>query len=205
MSLGTIPRPRLAHRSARAPRPTRNRVLRAVVEELDVRRDGELPTELPGVAETFEGPLDLVATLQLRWHAHLSGAIEAALTEQPADLEQAVLCAWRTTARDLTGVRLVLDRYAQDPVDDAMARALGKALDKDRAMLAVMAGQAAVGDPQAARVGHVLELLARAAFDPAARPRHRADVEQPRGPRVLGRRLRHRAGRAGHRRDLLAV
>jgi hypothetical protein len=177
-------------------------VLRAVIEELDARRDGELPADLPGVAEVFEGPLDLVSALQLRWHTHLSGAVETALTEQPMDLEHAVLCAWRRAARELAGVRLVLDRYADHPLDDAMADALRKALAKDRTLLAVMAGQAGVNDPQAPEVGHVLELLARATFDPAARPRHRAESPEAGPGRPLSRRLRARAGRL---RQLVAV
>jgi hypothetical protein len=177
-------------------------VLRAVIDELDVRRDGELPSDVPGVAEVFEGPLDLVSALQLRWHTHLSGAIEASLAEQPMDLEQAVLDAWRRAARELAGVRLVLDRYVEHPVDDAMADALSKALAKDRTLLAVMAGQAGVHDPQAPEVGHVLELLARATFDPAARPRHRADAPAAGPGGALSRRLRDRAGRL---RQLVAV
>lgn len=34
----------------------RGETLRDVVETLDVRRDGVLPVDLPGVAENFDGP-----------------------------------------------------------------------------------------------------------------------------------------------------
>ena len=54
----------------------RGEVLRAVVDEANLRRDGMLPTDLPGVAETFRDDLSLVAALQLRWHTRLAGTIE---------------------------------------------------------------------------------------------------------------------------------
>jgi hypothetical protein len=174
-------------------------VLRDVIATANDRRDGVLPTDVAGVTETFPTTLDLVAALQLRWHTRLAGTIEWALSEQPLELENAVLCAWRRTARELVGVRLVLDRYADAPDDDAMATALTKARGKDWALLAVMSGQAGVQDPQAADVGRVLELLARATFDPAATRRT--------GPRVaprpdLGVKLR---GRIARIRELVAA
>ena len=39
----------------------RGEVLRAVVEEANARRDGVLPMELPGVAETFGDEFNLIA------------------------------------------------------------------------------------------------------------------------------------------------
>ena len=178
--------PRPSH--APAERPRRDAVLRAVVAAANDRRDAALPTDVPGVAETFPTALDLLAALQLRWHTRLAGHIEAALAGQPLDLENAVLCAWRRTARELVGVRLVLDRYSNSPVDEEMATALGKARSTDRRLLAVMSGQAGVHDGGAPAVGEVLELLARATFDPAAtprpRPRSHAARRKPR-PAVL--------------------
>jgi hypothetical protein len=175
-------------------------VLHDVVRVANARRDGILPTDVDGVAEAFPEPFDLVAALQLRWHTRLAGAIETALAGQPMDLEHAVLCAWRRTARELAGVRLVLDRYAEEATDEATTVALAKASRKDWALLAVMAGQAGVHDSQAAEVGRVLELLARASFDPAATPRHRAEpTRRVRSTRTL---LRRRVGRL---RELVAA
>lgn len=190
MSLGT-PTPRTL--TTRTERPRRAAVLRDVVRAANARRDGHLPTDVAGVAETFPEPGDLVAALQLRWHTQLAGTIEAALAGQPMDLEHAVLCAWRRTARELAGVRLVLDRWAEDTTDEATTLALAKARRTDWTLLAVMAGQAGVHDSQAADVGRVLELLARASFDPAASPRHRAAPARRRvRPNAM---LRRRVGR----------
>ena len=180
MALGTIS-PRTRTRSTDV-RPRREAVLRAVVAAADARRDGVLPTDVDGVARTFVDDLDLVAALQLRWHTRLSGRVEAALAGHPLDLEQAVLCAWRRAARDLVGVRLVLDRVHESPGDSATAEALAKARHKDWSLLAVTSGQAGVHDPEAADVGRVLELLARASFDPMAVPRNDAPIPGRRRP-----------------------
>lgn len=59
----------------------------------DRRRDGVLPMQMPGVAETFGDELELVAALQLRWHTRLAGTIERELMEEPMDLEAAVVSA----------------------------------------------------------------------------------------------------------------
>jgi hypothetical protein len=176
-------------------------VLGEVVRVADTRRDGVLPTDVAGVAETFPEPLDLVGALQLRWHTRLAGAIEAALAEQPMDLEHAVLCAWRRTARELVGIRLVLDRFAEHATDPATRTALAKARHKDWTLLAVMAGQAGMQDSRAADVGQVLELLARASFDPAAAPRRRAEPGVRRARPSAGT-LRRGVGRL---RDLVAA
>ncbi len=176
MALGTVStRTRTTARTT-AERPRREAVLRAVIAATDARRDGVLPTDVDGVAQTFADDLDLVAALQLRWHTRLSGHVEAALAGHPGDAERAVLCAWRRAAREMVGVRLVLDRAHGSPGDPTTAEALTKARHKDWSLLAVMSGQAGVHDPAAADVGRVLELLARATFDPMAVPRHEAPV-----------------------------
>ena len=59
----------------------RGDVLRSVVEEANARRDGVLPMDLPGVAETFGDETALVAALQLRWHTRLAGRIERSLMD----------------------------------------------------------------------------------------------------------------------------
>lgn len=152
----------------------RGEVLRAVADRADARRDGVLPLDVPGVAETFGDELDLIAALQLRWHTRLSGRIEQALMSQPTDLEHAVLSAWRDTADELAGVRLVLDRAVAEPPSDEVATAMRRAQAKDWSLMAAMAGLAGVADDAAPRVGRDLEERARTAFRPLAAPRHRA-------------------------------
>lgn len=174
----------------------RGEVLRAVVEEADARRDGVLPMELPGVAETFGDELNLIAALQLRWHTRLAGRIERALMEQPVDLESAVLTAWRGTATELAGVRRIIDAYTSHPTSEEMAKALRVAHGKDWALMAAMAGRASVNDERAEHVGRLLEEQARAAYDPAAAstsPRHRADEVRARDASILGRLKAHLA------------
>ena len=154
----------------------RGEVLRAVVDEANLRRDGILPTDLPGVAETFGDDFSLVAALQLRWHTRLAGRIERALTEQPMDLETAVVTAWHRTADELAGVRMILDSAAAHPSSEEMADALATAQRKDWTLLAAMAGKAGPGDPGAAAVGRGIEQKARALYRPT-RPAtsHRAE------------------------------
>lgn len=128
---------------------SRGEVLRAVIATANTRRDGLLPTDVEGVAETFADDLELLGTLQLKWHTRLAGHIERQLVEQPLDLELAVATAWGNACDELPGVRLVLDRYRAEPADDAMARAMTVATRKEHALLAVMAGQGGIGDAAA--------------------------------------------------------
>ncbi|HEX4977257.1 MAG TPA: hypothetical protein VFV40_05260 [Nocardioides sp.] len=170
----------------------RGEVLRAVVDEANARRDGVLPTDLPGVAETFGDELSLVAALQLRWHTRLAGRIERALMDQPMDLETAVATAWRATAEELAGVRMILDSATAHPSSEEMAEALETAARKDWTMLAAMAGKAGPGDPGAPAVGRSVEERARALYRPdRTEPRHRAEPLPSRGD-VLRDQLRGR-------------
>jgi hypothetical protein len=146
----------------------RGEVLRTVIEVANSRRDGVLPMELPGVAETFGDETALVAALQLRWHTRLAGQIERALCDEPAKLETAVLTAWRRTASELAGVRAILDACTEQPIDSEMAEALTRANRKEWVLLAAMAGQASPSDAGADRLGRRLEEKARAAYDPAS-------------------------------------
>ena len=140
----------------------RGEILRTVVAAANERRDGILPTDVPGVTAFFDDELALLGSLQLRWHTRLAGRIERELMNQPMDLEAAVLAAWQGTADEMPGVRAVLDRHRDHPLDDAMARAMTKATAKERTLLAVMAGQASAHDEaSAARVGAGLEERAR--------------------------------------------
>jgi hypothetical protein len=156
----------------------RGEILRTVIATADARQDGILPMDVAGVAETFGDELALLGALQLRWHTRLAGRIERELMNEPMDLEQAVVTAWRGTRDELPGVRQIIDRYQSDPTDAAMARAMTTATVKERTMLAAMAGRASARDAAAARVGEAIEQRARA----AGRPRtHRADTRPHEG------------------------
>ncbi|KQY63532.1 MULTISPECIES: hypothetical protein [unclassified Nocardioides] len=141
----------------------RGDVLHRVFDEVRVRRDGVLPMDLPGVAETFRDELDLLGALQLRWSSRLSGKIERELSNQPMDLEAAVIAAWRATADELPGIREIQDHYRSEPVDTAMSQAMAKAAAKERQLLAVMAGRVSAleVDEHGARVGAAIEAAAR--------------------------------------------
>jgi len=139
----------------------RGELLRLVTATADERRDAILPMDLAGVTETFGDELTLLAALQLKWHTRLAGSIERALVDQPMDLEEAIEVAWGETADTLPGIRMVLDRYRAEPVDDAMAAVLIKATGNEHMMLAVMAGRSSVGDATAVAVGARLEAAAR--------------------------------------------
>lgn len=170
----------------------RGDVLRSVVETVDARRDGVLPMDLPGVAETFRDELDLVAALSLRWHARLSGNIERTLTEQPLDLETCVADAWRRTAAELPGIRAVLDHYAAEPLDPEMASALRRAREKEWAGLAVAAGLASDTGVAAAQAGRriVERALSRTPADstqPVAASQAAATVDEPGTPSLVDR------------------
>lgn len=144
----------------------RGEVLRNVLEHAEAHRDGALPMELPGVAETFGDELTLLGALQLRWHTRLAGDIERELMGQPMDLEAAVTAAWRKSAGAMAGVRAILDAYTAEPLDDEMAQMLDKAHRKDWTLLAAMAGKASPADGAAARVGRAIERRAREAYRP---------------------------------------
>ncbi len=145
----------------------RGDVLRDVVDEANRRHDGALPTELPGVTETFGDESALVAALQLRWSTRLAGHVERSLMELPDDLETAVVGAWRATADELGGVRVILDAQRETPPSAEMAEAFEKAHRKDAVLMAAMAGLASPSDPAAVRIGERLE-ADRACGVPAA-------------------------------------
>jgi hypothetical protein len=152
----------------------RGEILRTVIATADERRDGILPMDLPGVAETFADELALLGALQLRWHTRLAGRIDRELMTQPMDLEQAVVTAWRGTRDELPGVRQIVDHYRSEPTDAAMAEAMARATAKEQVMLAAMSGRASVHDASAVRVGEAIEQRARSGRGPGA---HRADPE----------------------------
>ena len=142
----------------------REEILRNVIDVADRRRDGLLPTSLDGVAERFDGELDLLAALQLRWHTRLAGRIEQELAAQPLDLEAGVINAWRAVAHDMPGVRAILDRHRAEPLDEEMEHMMAKAVAKEHILLAVMAGNAAISDQLVTVVGARIEQRARASY-----------------------------------------
>lgn len=152
----------------------RGEVLRGVIAAADSRLDGRLPMDVEGVAEAFGDELSLLGALQLRWHTRLAGHIERELMSQPLDLEGAVVAAWQATARELPGVRAVLDRYRAEPTSEEMARAMATATAKEHELLSVMAGRATAGDELASRAGEQVAERARATYA-APRRRHRAE------------------------------
>ena len=144
----------------------RGDVLRNVLDHAETHRDGRLPMEIAGVAETFGDELTLLGALQLRWHTRLAGAIEREQMGQPMDLESAVIRAWRRTATELAGLRAILDAYTERPTSEEVAHMLDKAHRKDWTLMAAMAGKAGPADERAARVGRAIEERAREAYRP---------------------------------------
>jgi len=144
----------------------RGEILRDVIASANRRRDGGLPVDLPGVAETFGDELTLLGALQLRWHTRLAGRIERELMAEPLELEDAVIAAWHTAADELPGVRAILDRERTAPSTPAIDGAMAKATAKEHALLAMMAGRVSTPDAAAARVGAEIEERARATYRP---------------------------------------
>ncbi len=165
---------------------SRGETLHAVVDAANATQDGILPMQVPGVAENFTDEIDLVGALLLKWHARLSGNIERALMREPMDLEAAVASAWRATAEQLPGVRLVVDRctllardHRDGRGDGARPRARvgpagpGRRPRQRRGSAAVEAGRRV---EEQAREGLALEPV----VEPTTRPR-------PQRPRPLAR------------------
>ena len=118
------------------------------------RRDGLLPMDVEGVAETFGDELTLLGALQLRWHTRLAGRIERELMLQPLELEDAVVAAWhahrRRAPRRPGDHRPPARRAARRP---AIAEAMAKAAAKEQILLAMMAGRVSAPGAAAVRVG----------------------------------------------------
>lgn len=140
----------------------RGEILQTVIDTADVRRDGVLPMDLPGVRETFRDELDLIGALTLKWHARLSGNIERELMAQPMDLEAAIVNAWRRSSIEAPGIRMIIDRYTESPSDPEMAVALKRAQEKEWLKLASAAGLANDESASAARAGERVTTQARA-------------------------------------------
>ena len=146
----------------------RGEILRTVTRTADERLDGALPMDVAGVRETFDEHT-LLGALSLRWHTRLAGRIERELMYQPMDLESAVVSAWHHTADELPGIRAILDRYREQPVDDEMARSTAKSTAKEHLLLAVMAGRGSAEDAATIAAGARIEAEARDTYRPAHR------------------------------------
>ncbi|MET3963126.1 hypothetical protein ABIE44_003060 [Marmoricola sp. OAE513] len=140
----------------------RGEILQTVIDTADARLDGVLPMDVPGVPETFGSELDLIGALALKWHARLSGNIERELMAQPMDLEAAITNAWATTAAEVPGIRMIIDRYTDAPSDAEMAAALTKSREMEWVKLARVAGLASDDSTPAARAGERVTRNARA-------------------------------------------
>jgi hypothetical protein len=164
----------------------RGEILQAVIDTADLRRDGVLPMDLPGVPETFRDELDLIGALALKWHARLGGNIERELMTQPLDLEGAVTNAWRTTSAEAPGIRMILDHYTESPSDPEMAAALTRAQEKEWLKLAAAAGLANDDSAPAARAGERLTLNARSGA-PTPAPASTTTVDEVVTPSLVDR------------------
>ena len=101
---------------------------------------------------------------------------------EPLDLEAAVACAWRMTAEQLPGVRLVIDRTPSTP-DPEMAAAMNRAREKEWVRLATAAGLANDEGAAAVAAGRRVEERARAGLAAPRRPDRRAQPKAAQPPR----------------------
>lgn len=143
------------------PQPTRASVLYAVIEEIQARNNGQIPTDVDGIDAFFHDTGDLADALLLRWHTRLTASLEGGLVGDPESRREAVIEAWRQAAEPYRGVRRVIDELAADPLTQAIAHAVRATTYNDWAAMAVAAGLASDFDRAASRVGRRLELEAR--------------------------------------------
>jgi len=161
-------------------------VLRAVIDAANLRRDGALPLDVPGVEAVFDDIDDLVGALLLRWHTRLAAELEHALFTEPLDLEAAVIRGWCTARDRLAGVRLIIDSLTEERLSPEMAGKLRVTAHKDWAMMAIMAGQVSFHDETAIPVGRRIEAKARSAGRCGTPP----DDPSPKDSRSLLARIR---------------
>ena len=169
---------------------SRGETLHAVVDAANTAQDGILPLQVPGVAENFADEVDLVGALLLKWHARLSGNIERALMREPMDLESAVASAWRATAEQLPGVRLVVDRCTQWPQTAEMEQAMERAREREWVRLATAAGLASSQSPAAVAAGRRVEALAREGLSSELQPDDPEPAVAPRSTESLVDRIK---------------
>lgn len=132
-----------------------------MIEEILVRKDGQIPTDIKGIDTFFDAIEDLANALLLRWHTRLVASIERGLVDDPEDREEAVIAAWRHATGIYWGVRTLIDEFADNPPTEDVAHSVRATARHDWAAMAVAAGLASAFDEPAVRIGHRLELQAR--------------------------------------------
>ena len=160
----------------------REDILRAVVDTADENRDGVLPMHVAGVTQNFTDELDLVGALLLKWNARLMGNIERTLMREPMDLDVAVAEAWRTTAEQMPGVRLIIDRCTDAPPTPEMERAMKRAHDRELAYLATAAGLSSGHGAASIEAGRRVEELARTGVAVPQAQKAESEPESKPGP-----------------------
>ena len=165
------------------PKPSRASVLHEVIEEILVRKDGQIPTDIEGIATFFDDIEDLANALLLRWHTRLVASLERGLADEPEDRDEAVIEAWQHATWIYWGVRKVIDELAENPPTEGVAPPGRTTARNDWAAMAGAAGLASGFDEPAVRVGHRLELEARRRTNLIERTTGR----EPRPRSVLGK------------------
>lgn len=143
------------------PQQTRSAVLHAVIDEILTSQNGQIPTDIDGVDDFFEGLDDLIYSLLLCWHTHLLVSLDRGLADEPEDREDAVIEAWRHATWIYWGMRLIIDDLAANPPTEGVAHAIAVTARNDWASMAITAGLASSFDEPAVRIGHRLETKAR--------------------------------------------
>jgi hypothetical protein len=127
--------------------------LRGVVAGLDRSGSSTLPWD-DELAVVFDDPDDLLVTLHDLWTRRLAGRVDLALEIDEHESAESVALAWREVAEELSGVRRVLDRQADNPL-------LRHSRRKEHRMLAVAAGHATISDPLSRSAAAGERLVAR--------------------------------------------
>ncbi|KMS88355.1 hypothetical protein [Prauserella rugosa] len=147
----------------------RRDVIDAVLRHARRDPDGPLPfDEIPGAADLFGTPENLLLAMHYRWQQTLGGRLRAEVggpedtAGVPGGGEQdhldAVSRAWRRTVADNPTLRAVLDAHVDDHPD------LRRAHEAELRMLALTAGVAEPGEPdeEITQAGNALVALMRA-------------------------------------------
>ena len=113
--------------------------LRRVIADLDRSGSSTLPWN-DELAAVFQDPDDLLLALHDVWTRRLAGRVDLALEIDDHESGESVALAWLEVADELSGVRRVLDRQADNPV-------LRHSWRQEHRLLAVAAGFATIGDP----------------------------------------------------------
>lgn len=112
-------------------------VVRDVLARLDAAGGDELPWDA-ATAEVFADRGELLRELQQVWSRRLAARVDLAL--ETGDPEDGVAAAWRNLARELPGLRQLLDSHQGHP-------ALRHGVRTEHRLLGVAAGHATLDDP----------------------------------------------------------